>query len=257
MTAVLVSPKTFTVLAANERAVAPASNMRVDEPAMVWRSSNLTTIYVKAQLDGTEWNTFALVGSNLRATDTIRIRAGATAAAVDGTTGLTVDETFAAWSGVAPTNGALSFKLLNVSNTSPFVRVDFTSTGNAAGYVQASRLVLGKRVETDGVAVGAEQTFEDMSVIEDGPGYTTVDVYGTRVGWKVTLDGITDALYNINWFPFLRDVGKRKALVFIPETESTYIQSQAVFGRLVGSAPKGSSPVADYNTVEFAINSLA
>lgn len=223
---------------------------------MVWRSGSLTSVYFKVQLDGSDWDTFALVGSNLRATDTIRIRAGGTSSVVDGTTSLTVDQTFNAWSGTAPTNGALSFKLLGAAVTSPFVRVDITSTSNPAGYVQAQRCVIGKRVVTDGVAIGAEQTFEDTSSVEDGLGFTTVDRYNVKVGWKVTLEGITDASYYSNWYSFLHDVGRSKAFVFIPDDSQPYIQTQAIFGRITSSA-KGTSPVADYNNVELNILSTS
>lgn len=256
MTTVLLNPKPFTSLGGNETATGPVANLRTDEPGMVWRSTNLTTVYFKVQLDGTPWDTFALVGSNLRATDTIRIRAGSTSAIVDGSSSLTVDQTFAAWTGTAPTNGALSFKLLGSPVTSPFVRVDITSTSNPAGYVQAQRLVIGSRVSTDGVSIGAEQTFEDSSSVEEGLGYTTVDRYGVRVGWKVTLEGISDALYYGNWYPFLRDVGRSKAFVFIPDDSLPYVQTQAVFGRIISNA-KGTSPVADYNNVELSILSTS
>lgn len=256
MATVLFQPKTFGVLAANEAATAPARNANQDTPGMVWRSANLTTVYAKVQLDGTAWDTIALVGTNLRATDTIRVRAGTTATIVDGTTSLTVDQTFAAWTGSAPTNGALSFKLLTAPVTSAFVRIDITSTSNPDGYVQVGRIVLGKRVTTDGVGVSSEQTFEDMSSIEEGPGYTTVDEYGVRIGWKVTLDGIKDADYNNNWFPFLRAVGRKKAFVFIPDDSVAYVQTQAIFGRITSTA-KGTSPVADYNNVELSLLSVS
>lgn len=256
MSAVLVAPLRFNSIAANERGVAPAANLRVDEPGMVWRSADLTSVYLKMQLDGSAWDTIALVGCNLRSTDTIRIRAGASSTVVDGTTSLTVDQTFNAWSGTSPTAGALSFKLLAAAVTSPFVRIDITSSANPSGYVQASRLVIGKRVITDGVSIGAEQTFEDMSNIEEGLGFTTVDEYGVRIGWKVTLEGISDAEYNNIWFPFLRKVGRNKGFVFIPDDNSPYTQTQSVFGRITSNA-KGSSPVADYNAVELSILSIS
>ncbi len=256
MSAILCQPKPWTFVAGSEITTAPTKNMNADEPGMVWRSNGLTTVYIKVQLDGSAWDTFALMGSNLRATDTIRIRAGGTSAIVDGTSSLTVDQTFNAWSGVAPTAGALSFKLLIAAVTSPFVRIDITSTSNPAGYVQAMRLVLGLRVSTDGVDTNAEQTFEDMSNVEDGLGYTTVDEYGVRIGWKVTLSGLKDADYNANWFPFLRAVGRKKAFLFIPDDGVAYIQTQAIFGRITSSA-KGSSPVADYNNVELSLLSTS
>ncbi|MBD8619759.1 hypothetical protein IFT67_12585 [Sphingomonas sp. CFBP 13728] len=255
MSTILVSPKSFVSLGGNEIATAPVANMRNDEPGMVWRA-NTTAPSFKVQLDGSEWDTVALVGLNVPASATIRIRAGASSAAVDGTSGLTVDQTFPAWSGTEPTNGALSFKLLAAKVTSPFVRIDIDSTGNPAGYVQAQRLVIGKRVVTDGVAVDAEQTFEDMSNVEEGLGYTTVDRYGVRVGWKVTLEGISDAAYYGNWYSFLRDVGSSKAFVFIPDDSVAYVQTQAVFGRIKSGA-RGTSPVADYNNVELSILSVS
>lgn len=258
MSVILVAPMAFTVLAANQGSTALAQNLRVDEPAMVWRSSNLSSVSVTVQLlDGLAWDTVCLVGSNLRASDTIRVMAGPSQADVTNGTNLNVDQTFAAWSGTAPTSGALSFKPLNTAVASPFVRIVITSNGNPDGHVQASRLVIGKRIDHDGVSVGAEQTFEDTSVIEDGPGYTTVDRYNVRVGWKVTLDGIKDAAYFNNWHPFLRAVGKSRAFVFIPDDGVPYVQAQAVFCRVVSSPAKGSSPVADFNIVEFGVLSVS
>ncbi len=256
MTTILVQPKPFEVLSGNEQTIAAVKNMKVDEPGFVWRSADLSGVNFKIQTDGTAWDTIALVDNNLRAGDTIRIRAGSSSTAVDGTSGLTVDQTFAAWSGTAPSGGALSFRALGSAVTSSFVRIDIVSSGNPSGYVQAARFVIGKRVITDGVSIGADQTFEDMSVIEEGPGFTTVDEYGVRVAWKVTLEGITDANYNGNWYPFLRAVGRKKAFVFIPDDGSTYIQTQAIFGRITSSA-KGTSPVADYNNVELNILSVS
>ncbi len=252
MSAVLINPKSFSSLGGNESATAPVGNLRLDEPGMVWKSANLSTVYLKAQFDGGEWDTVALVGSNLRATDTIRVRAGSTAAIVDGTSSLTVDQTFPAWTGTAPTNGAISFKLLGSPVTSPFVRIDITSTSNPAGFVQAQRLVIGKRLSFEGVNVDAEVTYEDMSSVEDGLGFTTVDRYRTRMGWKVTMEGFTDSYYWANLNPFLMDVGKSKAVVFIPDDSSPHVQPQSVFGRMT-SSPKGTSPVADYNRIDLTI----
>lgn len=256
MTTILLAPKPFTVISANEQSIAPVKNMGVDEPGFVWRSNDLSSVTFKVLLDGTAWDTFALVDNNLRSGDTIRIRAGASSTVVDGTTSLTVDQTFTAWSGTAPTGGALSFRVLGSTVTSAYVRIDITSGGNPAGYVQAARLAFGKRVVTDGVNIGANQTFEDTSVIEEGPGFTTVDEYGVRIGWEVGLEGITDANYNANWFPFLRAVGRKKAFVFIPDDASAYVQTQAMLARIVSSA-KGTSPVADYNVVELKLLSVS
>jgi hypothetical protein len=256
MAVILVAPLPFTVSSANQQATAPASNLNVDEPAMVYRSQGAATITVQLPA-GSSWDTACLVGSNLRASDTFKVTAAATLADVNNGTNLTYNRTVSAWTGPAPTSGALSFVTLPTANTSPFVRIDITSTGNPAGYVQASRLVIGKRVDHDGVSMGAEQTYEDSSVVEEGPGYTSVDRYNVRVGWKVTLDSIKDAAYYGNWFPFLRSVGKSRAFVFIPDDASPYLQNQAVFCRVNSSPAKANFPGQDAGIVEFTVLSVS
>jgi hypothetical protein len=258
MAVILVAPNSFNIVSASERTTAPATNLRLDEPAMVWRSASATGVTFIAQpVNGEAFDTICLVGSNLRASDTIKVTAGATLADVNNGTNLTFNQTKAAWTGTEPTNGALSFFTLPAPITSPFVRIDITSTGNPAGYVQASRLVIGKRVNHDGVSMGAEQTYEDSSVVEEGPGYTSVDRYNVRVGWKVTLDGIKDAAYYGNWFPFLRSVGKSRAFVFVPDDTSPYVQNQAVFCRVNSSPAKASFPGQDAGIVEFTVLSVS
>ena len=71
MATLFCAPSAFTVTNSNSLIVAPASNMNMDAPGMVWRSGSLTTVYVTMQVP-TGWDTFSLIGSNLRATDTIR-----------------------------------------------------------------------------------------------------------------------------------------------------------------------------------------
>lgn len=258
MSVVLVAPLPFTVVSASQQPNAPASNLRLDEPAMVYRSEGLFGITIVVQMpSGAAYDTICLVGSNLAATDTIRVRAGASQAVVAGTTGLTANRTVNAWSGTAPTNGALSFITLPTPITSPFVRIDISSGGNPAGYVEASRLVIGQRVNHDGISMGAEQTYEDSSVIEEGPGFTSVERYNVRIGWKVTLDGIKDAALYGTFYPFLRSVGKSRAFVFIPDDSSPYVQNQAVFCRVNSSPAKASFPGQDANLVEFTVLSVS
>lgn len=258
MTTLLVAPNNFTAVSGNQQTTAPISNLRLDEPGMVWRSTSSMGGTIKVQTDGKPWDTIALVDFNSLPGDIIRIRASTTSTAVDGTSGLLVDQTFTAGVPYDGMNKTILFRTLTTATTANFIRIDIDtdSATHPAGYHQASRLVIGKRVITDGVAIGADQTFEDGSNVEEGPGYTTVDEYGVRIGWKVTLEGIKDANYNQNFFPFLRAVGKKKAFLFIPDDTSPYLQTQAIFGRITTSA-KGASPVADYNNVELNILSVS
>ncbi|NML04265.1 hypothetical protein [Sphingomonas sp. G-3-2-10] len=254
MTALFVQPKPFTVVGSSA-SVAPASNLNQDRPGLVWRTNGLSGIYSTVQLDGSAWDTVALVNSNLRATDTIQIRAGASAAAVAGTSGLALNQTISAYSGTTPASGnAISIYQLPTPITSPFVRIDITSTGNPAGYVQAQRLVIGSRIEAAGLDLDTDWGLED-DASEDG-GFVDADLYGTRVSIKPRVWGLSEADYWTKWFPMLRAIGKRKAILCIPDTDPAYLQNQAIFGRVTSSA-KATYGSSDMMLVELAMLSTS
>lgn len=218
------------------RETAPFSNLLRDEPARVWRSED-TTAQLTFQVSD-EWDTFALVGNNLRATDTIRLRAGATLASLDATPPL--DLTFVAWTGMAPLAKAISFHLLSAPVAYSFVRIDINSPGNPDGFIEASRLVLGSRVATAGINIGAERRFLDGSVIEDGPGYTTIQEHRRRLLWKVGIGPIKATEYYGTWDRFLHRVGKSRGFLFIEDTNAPWVQSEAAFVRVHNEANTGN-----------------
>jgi hypothetical protein len=230
------------------RETAPFSNLLRDEPARVWRSEG-TTAQLTCQVAG-EWDTFALVGNNLRATDTIRLRAGATLAALDASPPL--DLTFVAWFGTAPLNKAISFHLLSAPSAYSFVRIDINSPGNPDGFIEASRLVLGSRVATAGININAERQHMDGSVIEDGPGYTTIQEYRRRLQWKVAIGPILASQYYGTWDRFLNKVGKSRGFLFIEDTNSPWVQSEAAFVRNQADA-KSVNVSSSHNKMEMTL----
>lgn len=230
------------------RETAPFTNLLRDEPARVWRSEG-TTAQLTFQVSG-EWDNFALVGNNLRATDTIRLRAGATLASLDATPPL--DLTFVAWTGSAPLNKAISFHLLSAPSAYSFVRIDINSPGNPDGYIEASRLVLGSRVATAGINIGAERQHMDGSVIEDGPGYTTIQEYRRRLQWKVAIGPIKASEYYGTWDRFLHRVGKSRGFLFIEDTTADWVQSEAAFVRIQTEA-KAVNVSSDFAKMEMTL----
>ncbi|WP_454884001.1 hypothetical protein [Sphingomonas oryzagri] len=253
MSAFLVPPLDFTVVASSSSSIAPASDLGLDEPGMTWRSNGLSGAYVLVQLNGSPWDTIALVGNNCLASDTIRVRAADSQAAT--LSDPVIDITFNAWSGVAPSADALSVYAFPEGSNAAFVRIDVLS-GASQGFVEASRLVIGKRVECDGVDIGAEQSFEDGSTIDEGPGYTDIDRYGVRVQWKLTCSGIRELPYYRDWAPFLRYVGKSRAFVIVPEYEGDYLQQQACFARMTQSA-KGAAVSGDIYNIDLQMLSVS
>jgi hypothetical protein len=253
MSAVFLEPKAFTYLNGGTATMAGAGNLRFDEPGLVWRSSGTSGVFLVVQYDGSPIDTIALVDNNLRPTDTIRVRMGATTASVNGVAPL--DFTFNAWEGIAPLGAATSIHFLASPVTYPFIRLDISSPGNPDGHIQASRLVLSKKFTNDGVDYGDDETFEDGSSVEDGLGFTTVDPYGGRVGRRLTVSHIKQDDYYTNWRGFLYRVGRKIAWLFLPTTDPTYLQQQMSFVR-INTTAKVVNQTTDQFRVELGVLSV-
>lgn len=254
MAVVICAPRNFAIVSSNSASNAPASSLNLDHPSMVWRSANLTTVYVTVQLTAGTWDTIAFIKSNLRSTDTIRVRAANSAA--NTTASPAYDSgNLPAYTGLGNDAGNMSLITLSLARSETFVRIDITSSGNSAGYVEASRLVIGKRVEGDGIDLNAEHTFEDTSQTTTYRGYDAVDPFDVKTSWKFTISYIKEALYWLNWFPLLREIGLKKAILFVPDSSSTYLQNEAVFGRIV-SAAKGSPVSSDFYKLELYVREI-
>ena len=91
MSALIVRPLPFTeVIGGNANPLTPVSYMLTDHPAIVWRSANLTSVFFIVDMGSAPvaYDTVALIGSNLRATDTVRVQTGTTATGIGGASAL-------------------------------------------------------------------------------------------------------------------------------------------------------------------------
>ncbi|MFX4084043.1 hypothetical protein N6H05_23890 [Sphingobium sp. WTD-1] len=254
MPTIMCAPRNFAVSSSNSASNAPASNLNLDHPSMVWRSSNLTSVQITVQLGAGSWDTIALVKNNLRATDTVRIRAANSAS--NTTASPTYDSgNLSAFSGSSNSAGSLTLLTLSGARTETFIRIDITSTGNPAGYVEAARVVIGKRLEEDGIDLNAEHSFEDTSQSTQYRGFEAIDPFDVKPSWKVTIGYVKEANYWTNWYPLLRDVGMKKAVLFLPDRDSAYLQSENLFGRITSMA-KGSPVSSDYFKLELYVREI-
>lgn len=235
---------------------APISNLNLDEPGLVWRSSSLTSVFFIVDL-GTatlSYDIVSLVGINLRSTDTIQIRTGATSTGIGAYAG-TVK---AAYSGTVPSNltGKAIYQL-GALRSERYMRIDITATGHPDGYVQAQRLVVGKAIETLGVDYDAEQTIFDPTVVTSAGGY---DVFegeaAARIRWKFSIGFVAASSWRDDWVNFLAGVGKRIPVLFVPnmETPASY-QTDAIYGRIRNDPLAKSSGYA-IRSIELVIESL-
>lgn len=221
-------------------------NLNSDRPGYVWRGSLPSASFtIDLGTDPIEYDTIALIGSNLRATDTVRVQTGTTADAT------AYDASAAAWAGKKPRQySAKTIIKLPATRTDRFVRITITAPAHPSGYVQAQRLVIGKAVSTYGIKFGAKLNFEDRSVITTGPGFTDVDRYDVLPAWDISTTGITDTAWREDWSPLLMEVGSSSGILFVRNDRSPdTFQTDAVYGRITS---KASGEAINYDTWTFA-----
>jgi hypothetical protein len=236
MATYLIHPLNLTFSSSQSGASTPASNLNVDYPNMVWRSTSATGAFLEFSLDSAlPWDFIGLVGASLFAADTVRIRAASTQAGV--TTAPAYDTTFSV-SGTANSDFNLAFHAPVTVRTLSYFRLDFTLSGNPNAFVQAQRLVVGKRVEADGIDVGAEFNFEDTSRISDYRGIQISDPFDAKQSWKFSVSNVKVDDYNTNWRSFLK-AASGKGVLFIPDTVNGQHSQESVFGRIQGQTNAG------------------
>jgi hypothetical protein len=262
MTALFCSPLSFTLAAGstpNAATNSPVANLASDVPSYVWKSSNLTTVQFTIDLGaGTlSYDTFALVGSNLRSTDTVQIR---TASSVANTTASPAynSTAFAAHSQTVPTGcTAKTLFRFPTARTERYVRVDIVSTSNPDTFVTAQRLVIGTALTTAGLTADAERYFVDQSIQYTGNGWSSFDVYPKLNGWKVTAAWITTANARSLWHPMLMDRGRSQPLLFCSSIEDAQWVSDVIYGRIETEKTTMKYQFTDSWNLDLQITALA
>lgn len=251
MAALFALPHRFTPAATTPTPLAGSvAYLANDVAGQVWRGAVSSYFVIDLGSRPVTYDTIALVATNLRPTDSVRVQTGTT----DSGTG-SLDLITPAYDGDYAA-GAMVVVRLPANRSERFVRIDITAPGHPDAYVQVTRLVVAKAITTLGISPSSKQTFDDDSVRGRGPGYTTVDEYPTYVTWQVSCAMITDDDWLTKWNPFLRRAGNKRGILFIPETEmQSRWQSMAIFGLIEGSA-SGSGESFNSWRFEATIRSL-
>lgn len=255
MTAIFMKALPFTVVAATESAIDPAINANNDIASMVWRSTN-TSPYIIVDLgpNPVSYDTVAIIGSNLRATDLIQIRTGTTS----GGTGSLSPPAEPAYSGTRPEGySSKSVYQLPSTRTERYVRIDFVATGHPEGAVSAQRIVIGKKLTTLSFDYGAEQSFVDPSTITSINGADLITKVAARPRWKISISYLAASAWRNEWVGFLATVGKTQPILFVPNAEDTAsYQSEVIYGRIRSEA-SAKIPSNTLRMVELTIEALA
>jgi hypothetical protein len=220
----------------------PVSFTNIDSPGLVAKSNSTTASFTVTLAEYTDIDTVAVIGSDLPSTANIIITAaGYTSNAV------------AAYTGVK--DGSVSTKTIHQFDPVGTSTVTVSITSSTPFSFQ--RLVIGKRVQNDGIDQSCEQSFEDQSVFDNGPGYTTVDEYNILPSWKAKMSWIAETKWREEYFPLLNRVGTKKALLFVPQSQlPDTFQHEACFGRFAVVA-KGEHNNSDNWVLNFTITGLA
>ena len=238
----------------------PGVNLTNDNMDLEWRSSGLQQPYFvlgcAAPVD-----TIAVLYTNLRHTDKVRIRAGAT---WDGTVSNPVYDSgeVEAYQGTkADPFTTKTIIDLALSVTAPFWRFDFVAPDHPDGQIKVARVVMGERFEIKndsdnlaGIRYGWEPTMYDDSTITTGPNYEDVQEYPSRPGVKATLGSLDEDTAN-RLYPFMMRVGFKKPVLFAPEPSNLdTAQHWTVYGRL--KATKFQNPYYKWWDIDVEVSGL-
>jgi hypothetical protein len=255
MTSILVAPLPFTVISGDAAANRPVSNLAKNPPGLVWRVDGEMASFV-VQVDA-PFDTVALIGSNLRSFDTVRIRVAATAAATVSAP-LWDSSAVAAWSGTK-IDGAGAKTIIRAPSTmvSRFVRVDLAAPGHLDGFIEAQRLVIGKAVAHDAIDRDAETTWVDSSPSYTGPNWSAFDPYPTVQQTKAALSWVSSDAFHAEWAPFLSKVGITTPVLLVPSLEEVgRHQTTALFGHVQQSIAV-RHPAWNTHNLELTVRALA
>lgn len=257
MSAFFIVPRAFTVISANQAALAPATQANLDEPGLTWRSANLTTINVIIDLGASPapYDTVALIGHNLRgAADTVQVRTGTTITGLGAYAGTAAGS----YTGTKPANvSGKTIVRLPSARSERYLRVDIVATGHPATYTEVQRIVVGKANVVLGIDLDSEQGVKDFSDIETVGGVDIVTERKTVLTHKAKISWLDASAWRNEWLPALIEAGKRRAVLFVPQdyTPANW-QTEVVFGRIKNDVA-GKSPANSLRAIELTVEGLS
>ncbi len=244
----------------NALSVGPASNLLREEPTMVFRSNGAGNVSLTFQSDGSPIDTIALLFTNLRATDTVQVRAANSAA--ETFSAPTYDSTaLPAYTGVcAAPHRPKTIIYLAAPVSAPFWRIDISAPNHPAGYIEAVRFVIGKRLDLGGRKAGIDWNckfnWTDPSTLTTTNGVTYGQQFAMLPGWSITSSLIADDDWTLNYNPALGMIGNYVPVLMVPNPGGIYTQHEAVYGRITNGPLSAESAFRNGWTVDMTFLGL-
>ena len=247
-----------TITTGNEIAGKPAANLnRKKAISLTWKSSGTANLWARGDFGSAKSIDFmSLVSANALAGTTIRLRLGATQAAVDGVAGY--DSTALAFISPSIADGVPVHSHLEIGSVQSYRwwRIDIAGH---TGDFEASTLVLGKTITPSRFYnLDFERGIRDLGSLdftrwgvfdeEDGAIFRTIDF---TMGW------MTEAEYETSFRPMIETLGARGIVhVMFDPDPTTYRQGKTYLG-VLGKPPaaRGIKKPATY-AIDFSIVSM-
>jgi hypothetical protein len=215
MVAFVCYPEPWNVIDGAAMAANPIDRMGWDDRGLVYRSTTVTTYFTVQSFCPTPIDVIALVGTNLRNRDMVRVRVGSSQTEVDGVA--PIDITMTAWSGLkADAMLAKTIVRLPEPVLGKFVRIDIDANSHPDGFVQIERLVIGSSAHQIVINQNAEVGINDGSVSYDTAGTTYWDKYAKSQTFKATFSYLKEKAFRQKWLPMLAKAGNSSAVLFVP-----------------------------------------
>lgn len=234
---ILVQPKSVEITPSSTASPTAASNMLHDEKALVWRSTGTAGQYLTFRQTGA-FDVVALVGTNRKAGDQVRIRVASTLSGL--TSSPAIDTTIAAFSGNAKSTGSMVLYRLAAPVSHEYVRIDFVSSSGPDPYVEVSNVIIGLACEWDGVDAGAEITYRNQAT-------SYLRKFRTTPEWKFTLSGISTAYFYNVFEPFLDVASEKGGFLFVPVYNDEFQQQRSAYVSMSADAKQTINNANDIN----------
>ena len=216
-----------------------APHLGLEETGLTWRSaSGVASTYLIIDLGSVQSvDLVGLLFSNLRATDTVRVRAydSSANATAGGSTGLVAGSdtgnAFAYVGNKAAIYRTKTLRLYSTPVSARHWRIDITATGHPDNFVEAVRVVLGKTVSPGrDIENGYSRFVTDPSLPFNGPSFFDWQRYARLPGCRANWVWINPDTYFDTVLPFIHEVGNSQNILFVRTDDPTKWQNDVIYG---------------------------
>lgn len=231
MSALILIPQIVTITSATNVATTSKKEYLTRDRLGLDTKFTADTVIVIDRGNNTSWDSIAFVQSTIQITATVKIEYSNSSTFASGVT--TIGPVTVPINTVNSERAKMHVHELASASTLRYIRVTFAS----AGAFTLGRIVVGSKIVLDGIAGGAERTFEDMSEEYSSGVYQAYDEQPVLLGWKFQIVTQSETYFRSTIQAFMQRVGNKQCFLFLPlYHDNTTWQSDWTYGRVTVKA---------------------